>query len=625
MSSSPLQNPEPRKWRFTWETLAHIPTLRLFLFNPDHRPSIQCRNLKSSLNFELSLLSVSWIEDESIDLSVEFELRVPIPRVLIDPGSPVDARALEDHIEVKLVLLLPVDHPLVTADFESVLDASEEGVGGGNGGSNRLMPLSLDSDIRSLSSEGGVHLYCKNCSTKLTRIPLRSFLEIPSVDWREVADNWFGACCCSFGGISEKLVAEYVNSHICANGTCLLDDTSVIICKDDLEGYSFSDHLDNDLKHELKLDLVGKDDSTDCIDSRTNGGGGLSTACGNDGTDDICGTLSSLSLGEKAFHKSHSISECAGKLSQGTGYCFTENTDVAHSIIDEKCSTNMDFLEQELEPTSVRLEKQYSASDLMKNQSHCCVNETHYRSSPLHERSFHNVSIPSTKEEQLTKYAKLQTNQKWLPNGAAGGGFMITSADISNDVEWVRFLCSNCSSLLGSFPSAKDRYTPVDGGVRLFKCYISTTVPVGGSADTFRNHTLQRVFVNRLLESAAEELSFRTIVKDLKDKSPMLQIIILNPKSWCSTGCCLDAENGAEPIPKITLHPVVKVLFSDCSIATKAGMREIEEWANRKQAAEVYMLKCQIQKLIESLKSTKEGLPASCTSIQGLSLSSMER
>lgn len=145
MSSSPHQNPEPRKWRFTWETLAHIPTLRLFLFNPDHRPSIQCRNLKSSLNFELSLLSVSWIEDESIDLSVEFELRVPIPRVLIDPSSPVDARALEDHIEVKLVLLLPVDHPLVTADFESVLDVNGEGVGGGKGASNRLMPLSLDS------------------------------------------------------------------------------------------------------------------------------------------------------------------------------------------------------------------------------------------------------------------------------------------------------------------------------------------------------------------------------------------------------------------------------------------------------------------------------------------------
>lgn len=91
-----------------------------------------------------------------------------------------------------------------------------------------------------------------------------------------------------------------------------------------------------------------------------------------------------------------------------------------------------------------------------------------------------------------------------------------------------------------------------------------------------RMHTLQRMFVNRLLESAADELSFRTIVKDLKDKLPMLQIVILNPKVWCATGYCLDAEKGAEPIPKVDLHPVVKVLFSDCSIATKAETRSVD-------------------------------------------------
>ncbi|KAL1074155.1 hypothetical protein V6Z11_D11G270200 [Gossypium hirsutum] len=38
------------------------------------------------------------------------------------------------------------------------------------------------------------------------RIHSRNFVEMPSSDWREVADNWFGGCCCSFGGISEKLV-----------------------------------------------------------------------------------------------------------------------------------------------------------------------------------------------------------------------------------------------------------------------------------------------------------------------------------------------------------------------------------------------------------------------------------
>lgn len=306
---------------------------------------------------------------------------------------------------------------------------------------------------------------------KLTPSPYRSFLEMPSVDWREVADNWFGACCCSFGRISEKLVSEYVNSYICADGACLLDDASVIIFKDDLEGYSFSEYLDNDTKHELELDLVGKNDSTDVMDSRTNGTGGLSTTCGSDGVDVICGTLGTLSLTEKglenaSFHESHSIPECTTKLPQGMGCCFTE--------------------EHELELTSVNLEKQHSASNLMKDQSHCCISETNYHSS-LHERSSHDVSIPSTNEQQFTKYAKLLTNQKRLSNGAVGGGFIIRSEDLLNDVEWVEFMCSKCSSCLGSFPSAKDRYTPVDGGVRLFKCYISTSIPVCGSADIFRS------------------------------------------------------------------------------------------------------------------------------------------
>ncbi|KAF5736002.1 hypothetical protein HS088_TW14G00134 [Tripterygium wilfordii] len=39
-----------------------------------------------------------------------------------------------------------------------------------------------------------------------------------SVDWHYVADNWFGGYCCSFGGISEKLVArEYTLENLFTN------------------------------------------------------------------------------------------------------------------------------------------------------------------------------------------------------------------------------------------------------------------------------------------------------------------------------------------------------------------------------------------------------------------------
>lgn len=93
--------------------------------------------------------------------------------------------------------------------------------------------------MKSLSSCGGVHFYCRNCEFNLTRSPLSDFVEMPSVDWREVADNWFGACCCSFGGISEKLVARFANSYTSAKGVCLLNFATVTVCKDDLVGCNF--------------------------------------------------------------------------------------------------------------------------------------------------------------------------------------------------------------------------------------------------------------------------------------------------------------------------------------------------------------------------------------------------
>lgn len=106
----------PRKWRFSWEAQSQIPTLRLFLFDSYTKPSIQCQNLKVHLNLSQSLLLLSWFQ------GLQVSLRVPIPRVLLDHESPVSFKAFDDHIEVKLVLLLPVDHPIVSS-FDSVLNS----------------------------------------------------------------------------------------------------------------------------------------------------------------------------------------------------------------------------------------------------------------------------------------------------------------------------------------------------------------------------------------------------------------------------------------------------------------------------------------------------------------------
>ncbi|RVX16590.1 hypothetical protein CK203_006183 [Vitis vinifera] len=88
-----------------------------------------------------------------------------------------------------------------------------------------------------------------------------------------------------------------------------------------------------------------------------------------------------------------------------------------------------------------------------------------------------------------------------------------------------------------------------------------------------RKYTLERMFTSQLLESAKDELSFRTVVRDLRTKSPVLQIVLLNPNSWCCTGYCLGTEDTVDPVANINLYPAIKVLFSDCSYRTESQIR----------------------------------------------------
>ncbi|RVW51618.1 hypothetical protein CK203_066866 [Vitis vinifera] len=140
-----------------------------------------------------------------------------------------------------------------------------------------------------------------------------------------------------------------------------------------------------------------------------------------------------------------------------------------------------------------------------------------------------------------------------------------------------------------------------------------------------RKYTLERMFTSQLLESAKDELSFRTVVRDLRTKSPVLQIVLLNPNSWCCTGYCLGTEDTVDPVANINLYPAIKVLFSDCSYRTESQIRMIEEWVTKNQADEVYMLDHLISELIVSLEAAMDMYPPSYTFLQGLPLSSLPR
>lgn len=60
-------------------------------------------------------------------------------------------------------------------------------------------------------------------------------MEMPSVDWVDVADNWFGGCCTSFGGAGEKLVSQFISAYGRLEGTSLLDATAITVETDYLE------------------------------------------------------------------------------------------------------------------------------------------------------------------------------------------------------------------------------------------------------------------------------------------------------------------------------------------------------------------------------------------------------
>ncbi|KAK9285027.1 hypothetical protein L1049_024209 [Liquidambar formosana] len=532
MASELRTSENPRKWRYTWEALSHVPTLRLLLFNSSTNPKNQCENLKIDLNLQESVVRVSWFEDTQVSL------RVPIPRVLVDVESPLSFRVLDDHIEVKLVLLLPVDHPIVS-NFDSVFKLSDDECCT----ENSSQPLLMDSDIKGLSSRGGVHFYCRSCSTQLTRSPLSHFVEMPSTNWREVADNWFGACCCSFGGASEKLVNRYTNSYSCAEGTCLLNATSVILCKDDLLGWKFSD-WDGSRANEFETYFVGDGDGDgDTIETTLESGSnhGRKVCCEN---------------------KSEVMHEFDGK----------------HSIMHPKkenlaANPQCEFNGKEIDGDCISCT--FSVLDFSENLASapaCCVDTSCVVLNDDNVDCSHDTSDTCLKDQEHTKTIALPENQKSFLNGFLGNVFMVRSSNLSKDIDWIEFMCPQCSSFLGSYPRGNG-HAPLDGGVRLFKCYISTSLPVGESGDMFRKYTLERMFTNQLLESAKDELSFRTVVRDLRTKSPVLQIVLLNPNSWCCSGCCWGTEGSIEPVSKIDLHPVIKVLFADCSNITKSQSR----------------------------------------------------
>ncbi|CAN6230216.1 unnamed protein product [Urochloa humidicola] len=583
-------HPRRREWRYTWEALGHLPLLRLYLF---HRPALSAAipsgGLRADLRLEDSLLLISFsLAGEG---AAPVTLRVPVPRVLVDPSAPVECRAAGDHVEVRLALVLPVDHPVVAAAFPTPHGAEPPA------------PLAVGDDMKNLSA-GEVQLYCKNCSARLTKQPLRKIMEMPSVNWEDVADNWFGGCCTSFGGAGEKLVAQFINAYGRLEGTSLLDTTAITI---------ETDYLEEDLVAQVACSTLGSDFvAVEEVISDV-----------SIGKDHATGKIK-LKNSEEQANITATHAQAPFILEEGLTVSSSETNGVTLQADQSgTCEMEIDIDVNFEKPKSDCCVEKMEESNKEVNLSlvdpchRCCVSEYNGKAED------NNPSHMSLRNQKKQTVLETKRDYKLTKTISLGSSFIVKASNLMNDFEWVELLCGQCSSPLGSYPS-QCSLVPADGRVRLFKCYTSTELPVMGPHDVFRGHTLERVFVNLLLEVAEDEISFRTVVRDLKSKRPILQLVLLSSKAWLSSGCCyendMDGSHGTA-----ALQPSVKLLYSDYSNASEADLRIVEEWSSKYRAEELYMMKRQIDELTECLSSAMENFPFSCSSLEGMHLSSLRR
>lgn len=260
-----------------------------------------------------------------------------------------------------------------------------------------------------------------------------NFVEMPSVNWREVADNWFGNCCCSFGGISERLVASYANSYTCAKGVCLVSSTNITLCKDDLVGNEFPDVNGECQRHEKESDVNGE-----C---------GPNESELNPGSNLACSEIPKSEIKDKYVD-----ADFKGAVTKEE----TNSEGVPHRCLESDCSVRL---------TSVQ---------------GCCDNMGSHSEDDDGEGCRHHLSETFPEENK-----EILKNHKSLLNGFLENIFMVRSSNLSVDVEWIEFFCPQCSSLLGAYPCDNGGGL-IDGGVRLFKCNVATSLPVGGKRDVFR-------------------------------------------------------------------------------------------------------------------------------------------
>ncbi|KAH9319646.1 hypothetical protein KI387_021415, partial [Taxus chinensis] len=533
-----------RQWQYSWEALSHVRILRLYMMHPSLSPIADCLQLTVSLcppdnaHFNGVSLLIQWVEGPSTiktngngsSYSHSHSARVPVPPVVLDHSIPAQCKAMIDHIEVKLVLMLAVDHPLV-GSLSSLLGSGDGGIS-----EETQSPFSLDNDTRALAMEGGVHFYCKNCSTRLTREPLRFFKELPSIDWRDVADNWFGTCCCSFGGVSQSLVSNFEKFSSISKGTCFVGAASITIGMDELKRDAIIEHgmrivPNNDealqqsgKKNEIEINTLIHDIPVQCSLKDENLVQNLKhvskewECLSTENIVEKVGTLLDageylLEKREKSRNNCIDVSDLTLEQGKTENSNLSDNQEAETMLHAEKNKvgivasdfSNLSYKDKDLsvitvDPSFQSVNEHFprfpTLGDPVLNCKDRCCTSNFISMKTSHDTcsaTGTEISVDCCGGDDSDNASSEQNN---LTSGSQqdntntfsfylGNGFMMGPSGVSNTVEWVAVHCSSCLSLLGSYPDDKGKPVSANEIIQLFKCHVSTNEAVGGLHDVF--------------------------------------------------------------------------------------------------------------------------------------------
>jgi len=279
----------------------------------------------------------------------------------------------------------------------------------------------------------------------------RRVIEVPSLDWREVSEHFYGNCCCaSFGAQAELLAARFQQLLTSSEGTCLVASTTCIVHKGDVilsEG-------DSDGPAAAKLLHCGKNDRDPCV-------------VGHIGVETSHVHISDREDRKQKTNESSKKKSCAGD-SNGSEH---------HS---NKVEVNLD--------SDNKLNHRQNGGDGRTTAEE--IQDGHFSVNKVSPEGFENQTHQDTVEEPCCSSSCSSRNSasaelSFLKEGkdaspeSLGNGFMTGSR--SEVLDWEPFFCRSCSSLVGARRGDSSK-----NGLQFFKCQISTNKSVLSSSNIFR-------------------------------------------------------------------------------------------------------------------------------------------